>query len=245
MTRLYFGKRILTFFVGIVVLLLTGAWEIRAQNDALTTLSGSVIDEAGHSIAGLTIVLVPVQDGHGAWFPIEFEVEEGGRQGDPMAFQGKTDAEGRFVITDVIVGPVLLGLFPYNEPEMEILKVQIGDMCLYAPDESWGRGVVFSAEPGERIEGVEVTVQRFLQLQGKVLRIDGTPLANAQRIRVGLRRLSLDGEYDGSGRGSAETDDEGNNGGNGITATLSPMQTGYPTISFLSSWMPVKGTMSL
>lgn len=210
MTRLYFGKRILTFFVGIVVLLLTSAWESGAQNDALTTLSGRVIDAAGQPIAGLTVAIVPVQDGHGAWFPIEFEVEEDGRQGDPMAFQGETDAKGRFVITDAITGPVLLGLFPYNEPEMEILKVQIGDMFLYAPDESWGRGVVFSAEPGERIENVEVTVQRFLQLRGKVLRMDGSPLANAQRIRVGLRRLSLDGEYDGSGRWDTETDDEGN-----------------------------------
>ena len=210
MTRLNLGKQILTFFVGIVVLLLTSAWESDAQNDALTTLSGRVIDAAGQPIAGLTVAIVPVQDGHGAWFPIEFEVEEGGRQGDPRAFQGETDAEGRFVITDAITGPVLLGLFPYNEPKAEILKVQIGDMFLYAPEASWGRGVVFSAEPGERIEDVEVTVQRFLQLRAKVLRMDGTPLANAQRIRVGLRQLSLDGEYDSSGRWSTETDDEGN-----------------------------------
>lgn len=208
MTRLYFEKKILTFFVGIVVLLLTGAWEISAQNDALTTLSGRVIDAAGQPIAGLTVVLVPVEDGNGAWFPIQVDGHDW--PDDPMAFQGETDAAGRFVITDAIVGPVLLGLFPYNEPEMEILKVQIGDMFLYAPDKSWGRGIVFSAEPGERIEGVEVTVQRFLQLRAKVLRMDGSPLANAQRIRVEVRRLSLDGEYDGSGRWSAETDDEGN-----------------------------------
>ncbi|MDE0469807.1 MAG: lectin-like protein [Candidatus Poribacteria bacterium] len=210
MTCLYFRMKTLVFLLGIVVLFLASAWESGAQNDALTTLSGRVIDAAGQPIAGLTVVIVPVQDGHGAWFPIEFEVEEGGGQGDPMAFQGETDAEGRFVITDAIVGPVLLGLFPYNAPEAEILRVQIGDLFLYAPDESWGRGVIFSAEPGDRIENVEVTVQRFLQLRAKVLRMDGSPLANAQRIRVGLRQLSLDGEYDGSGRWSAETDDEGN-----------------------------------
>ena len=81
MTRLYFEKKILTFFVGIVVLLLTGAWEISAQNDALTTLSGRVIDAAGQAIAGLTVAIVPVEDGHGAWFPIAFEIEEHGRQG--------------------------------------------------------------------------------------------------------------------------------------------------------------------
>ena len=211
MTHLYFGKKILTFFIGIVALFLLSASESGAQNDALTTLSGRVIDRTGQPIAGLTVAIVPVQDGHGAWFPIEFEVEERGRQGDPIAFQAETDSEGRFVITDTIVGPVLLELFPYSRPVAEILKVQIGDMFLYASaEESWGRGVVFSAEPGERIEDVEVTVQRFLQLRGKVLKMDGSPLANAQRIKFGIRRLSLDGEYDGSGSQSVETDIEGN-----------------------------------
>ena len=207
MKRLYFRREIFTLLIGIVALFLLGVLEGDTQEGALTTFTGRVVDGAGHPIAGRTVVLVPVEDTRGAWFPIEFEVEEGGRQGDPVAFQAETDAEGRFVITDAIVGPVLLGL---DEPEMEILKVQIGDMFLYAPDESWGRGIVLSTEPGERIEDIEVTVQRFLQLRGKVLRMDGTPLANARRIRGGLRRLSLDGEYDGSGRRSAETDDEGN-----------------------------------
>ena len=210
MARLCFRRKVFVFFVGIIVLFLTSALRSDAQEGALTTFTGRVVDEVGQPIAGLTVAIVPVQDGHGAWFPIEFEVEEGGRQGDPMAFQAGTDSAGRFVITDAITGPVLLGLFPYNRPEAEILKVQIGDMFLYAPEESWGRGVVFSAEPGERIEDVEVTVQRFLQLRGKVLRMDGSPLAKARRIRVGLRRLSLDGEYDGSGRSNTETDDEGN-----------------------------------
>ena len=210
MTQLYFGKRILTFFIGIVALSLLSASESSAQEDALTTFTGRVIDEAGQPIAGLTVAIVPVQDGHGAWFPIEFEVEERGRQGDPIAFQAETDSEGRFVITDAITGPVLLGLFPYNTPEAEILKVQIGDMFLYAPEASWGRGVVFSAEPGERIEDFEVTVQRFLQLRGKVLKMDGNPLANAQHIKFSIRKLSLDGEYDSSGSLSVETDIEGN-----------------------------------
>ena len=208
MTRLYFGKRILTFFVGIVGLLLTSAWGIGEQNDALTTLSGRVIDAAGQPIAGLTVVLVPVEDGNGAWFPIEVEGHDW--PDDPMAFQGETDAKGRFVITDVIGGSVLLGLFPYYKPEAQILKVQIGDMFLYPPGEPWGRGIVFSVEPGEYIENVEITVQRFLQLRAKVLRMDGSPLANARRIKFRVRQLSLDQEYDGSTGWSTETDDQGN-----------------------------------
>ena len=208
MTCLYFGKRILTFFIGIVALFLLSASEGGAQNGALTTLSGRVIDAAGQPIAGLTVVLVPVEDGNGAWFPIEVEGHDW--PDDPMAFQGETDAKGRFVITDAIGGPVLLGLFPYYKPEAQILKVQIGDMFLYPPGEPWGRGIVFSVEPGEYIENVEITVQRFLQLRAKVLRMDGSPLANARRIKFRVRQLSLDQEYDGSMGWGTETDDEGN-----------------------------------
>ncbi len=208
MTCLYFGKRILTFFIGIVALFLLSASEGGAQNGALTTLSGRVIDAAGQPIAGLTVVLVPVEDGNGAWFPIEVEGHDW--PDDPMAFQGETDAKGRFVITDAIGGPVLLGLFPYYKPEAQILKVQIGDMFLYPGGGAVGGGTVFTLEPGEHIEDAEVTVQRFLQLRAKVLKMDGSPLANARRIKFRVRQLSLDQEYDGSTGWGTETDDEGN-----------------------------------
>ena len=208
MAHLCFRRKVFTVFVGIIALFLAGASRSDAQKGALTTFTGRVIDGAGHPIAGLTVVLMPVEDGDGAWFPIELNEREW--SDDPMAFQAETDAEGRFAITDAIVGPVLLGLFPYHKPEAQILKVQIGDMFLYAPEESWGRGIVFSAEPGERIEDVEVTVQRFLQFRGKVLKIDGSPLVNAQRVKFRVRQLSLDGEYDGRTSWTTETNAEGN-----------------------------------
>ncbi len=208
MGRSCFRRHTFTVCIGIVVLLSVVIWNSNAQEGVLTTFSGRVIDEIGNPITGLTIAIVPVEDGNGAWFPIQVEGPD--RPNDPMAFQAETDSEGRFVIIDAIVGPVLLELFPYNRPEAEILKVQIGDMFLYASEESWGRGVVFSAEPGERIEDIEITVQRFLQLRGEVLKMDGSPLANAQRIKFRIRRLSLDGEYDGSSSQSVETDIEGN-----------------------------------
>ena len=201
-------EKSVAFLIGIAVGLFTVIWSSGAQEGALTTFSGRVIDETGNPIAGLTVAIVPVEDGNGAWFPIQVEGHD--LPDDPMAFQAETDLEGRFVITDAITGPVLLGLFPYNKPEAEILKIQIGDLFLYAPEASWGRGVVFSVEPGERIEDVEVTVQRFLQLRGKVLKINGSPLANAQRIKFWIRKLSLDGEYDGSSSLGIETDIAGN-----------------------------------
>ena len=208
MACLCFRRKVFVFFIGIIALFLAGVSRSDAQKGALTTFTGRVVDGAGHPIAGLTVVLVPVADGHGAWFPIV--VDELEWPDDPRAFQAGTDAKGHFVITDTIVGPVLLGLFPYYEPEAQILKVQIGDMFLYAPEESWGRGIVFSVEPGEHIEGVEITVQRFLQLRGKILKMDGNPLAKAQRIKFRVKQLSLDGEFDGSRSWTTETDAGGN-----------------------------------
>ena len=208
MAYLCFRMKTIIFLLGIVVLFLVGTWEGSAQNNALTTLSGRVVDAAGQPIAGLTVVLVPVEDGNGAWFPIE--VEERGWPDDPMAFQAETDTEGRFIITDAIDGPVLLGLFPYYKPEAKILKVQIGEMSLYPGGHEVGGGTVFTLEPGEYIENVEITVQRFLQLRAKVLKMDGNPLANARRIKFKVRQLSLDGELDGSRSWSTGTDAEGN-----------------------------------
>ena len=208
MAHLCFRRRVFTVFIGIIALLLVGVWESGAQDNALTAFSGRVVDGAGHPIAGLTVVLVPVADGHGAWFPIELNEREW--HDDPMAFEAETDAEGHFAITDAIVGPVLLGLFPYHKPEAHILKVQIGDIFLYAPEESWGRGIVFSVEPGESIEDVKVTVQRFLQFRGKVLKMDGSPLVNAQRVKFRVRQLSLDGEYNGRTSWTTGTNAEGN-----------------------------------
>ena len=193
---------LVTFIGSIALLFLT------PLQSAATTFSGRVIDRAGHPIAGFTIALIPVQDGNGAWFPIEVDGREG--HDDPIAFQAETDSEGRFVITDAIAGPVLLGLFPYYKPEAQILKVQIGEMYLYSGGNGVGGGTVLALEPGEYIENVEITVQQFLQLRGKVLKTDGNPLANAQRVKFRVRRLSLDAELDSSTSWTTETDAEGN-----------------------------------
>ena len=69
---------------------------------------------------------------------------------------------------------------------------------------------MLALEPGEYIENVEITVQQFLQLRGKVLKMDGNPLANAQRVKFRVRRLSLDAELDSSTSWTTETDAEGN-----------------------------------
>ena len=165
--------------------------------------SGHLIDTAGNPIAGRTVAIIPVEDGNGAWFPAEVDGQEW--PDDPFAFQAKTDAEGRFRIRAPIQDPVMLGLLPYYKPEAAILKVKIGKMFAYPSGNARGRGIVFAPEPGKAVENIEITVQLFLQLRGKVRRMDGTPLDNA-RIKFRVRQLSFDGEWDGDNSWGTETD---------------------------------------
>ena len=81
MAHLCFRRKVFTVFIGIIALFLAGASRSDAQKGALTTFTGRVIDGAGHPIAGLTVVLMPVADGDGAWFPIE--LNERARPDDP------------------------------------------------------------------------------------------------------------------------------------------------------------------
>ena len=198
----------LALLIGSVVFLFAATWDSDAQDRMLTTFSGRAVDEAGNPVTGLTIAIFPVEDGNGAWFPVHDDQHDWPM--DPPAFQSETDSEGHFAITDAIAGPVLLTLLPYYKPEAVILKVQIGGMFLYPNGEPWGRGVVFSMDRGEYIENVDVTVQHFLELRGKVLKMGGNSLRNA-RIHLKVEQLGLGERYEDSGSMSwgTETDDEG------------------------------------
>ena len=202
MIRSLFRRKRSAFFVGIVVFCLTVVWGNSAQTGVPTTFSGRVIDKGGNPIVGRAVAIIPVEDGKGAWFPTEADGAEW--PDDPFAFQAKTDREGRFTINARIQGPVMLGLLPYYKPEAAILKVKIGEMFAYPSGNAVGRGIVFAPEPGEAIEDIEITAKRFLRVQGKVRRMDGTPLDNA-RIKFSVRQLSFDGEGDGNIGWSTQT----------------------------------------
>ena len=163
--------------------------------------SGHVLDEVGKPVSGIKIAITPVVDGNGAWFPIR---ERDGALENASARHVESDAEGRFTITDVISGPVLLELQPFHNPRVRILKVKIGGLVFYASG-MMERGIVFAPTPGESIEDIEVTVQKP-HIQGKVQHTNGKPIANA-RINRGLRRVSLHGNSSGSG--TEHTDAEG------------------------------------
>ncbi|MCG9130330.1 hypothetical protein J5I95_01475 [Candidatus Poribacteria bacterium] len=203
MIRSCFRRQAAALLVGIAVFCLTVVWRSSAQPGVPTTFSGRVIDKGGNPIVGRAVAIIPVEDGNGAWFPTEVDGHEW--PDDPFAFQAKTDREGRFTINARIQSPVMLGLLPYYKPEAAILKVKIGEMFAYPSGNAVGRGIVFAPEPGGVIENIEMTARPFLQVHGKVRRLDGTPLDNA-RIKFSVRQLGFDGESDGDISSGTQTD---------------------------------------
>ena len=194
--------RTLAFLVSSFSLLFTITSEGGAQEQALTMFSGRAVDEAGHPVDGLTIAIVPVEDGNGAWFPIHGEPH-----GAPMApptFQAETDSGGYFTITDAIKGPVLLTLLPSDNIDAQLLKARIRGLFFYAGG-TWKRGIVFAVEQGEDIGNVAVTVQ-YPHIRGRVQRADGAPIADG-RIKLRLRTVGLHSRSSGSS--SFSTDAKG------------------------------------
>ena len=196
MIHLCWKRKAVVFFLCIAVLLFTVIWSSGAQEGALTTFSGRVIDETEHPIAGCVVAIVPVFDGNGAWFPI-IQEPKGPIEG-PLPFRAESDAEGRFTFATVIDGPVLLSLSPSRRSDVRIVKVKIGGLFLY-PSGMMERGVVFATSPGRRIEDIEVIVQQP-HIRGSVQHTDGTPIANAS-IRLRLRSESLHGNSSSSDGG--------------------------------------------
>ena len=196
MIYLCFGEKTVVFLIGIAVGLFAVVWGSSAQEGALTTFSGRVIDETGNPIAGRAVAIVPVFDGNGAWFPII--QEPNAPIEDPLPFRAESDAEGRFTFATVIDGPVLLSLSPSRGSDIRIVKVKIGGLFLY-PSGMMERGVVFATSPGRRIEDIEVVIQQP-HIRGSVQRIDGTPISNAD-IRLRLRTESLHGNSSSSDGG--------------------------------------------
>ncbi len=195
MTYACFRKSIFILYVGVVVLCFTVVWGSRAQEGALTTFSGRVIDETGDPIAGCAVTVRPVVDGNGAWFVIR---ERNPLVADAAQFRAESDAAGRFTLATVIDGPVLLSLSPSRRSDVRIVKVQIGGLFLY-PSGMMERGVVFATSPGRRIRDIKVIIQRP-HIRGSVQRIDGTPISNAD-IRLRLRTESLHGNSSSSDGG--------------------------------------------
>ena len=201
MAHVCFKRPIFALCIGIVALLPGVVWESSAQEGALTTFSGRVIDESGNPIAECTVTVRPVIDGNGAWFLIQ---EHNLPMGDAAPFHAESGADGRFTISTTIDGPVLLSLFPSRKSGTLILKTQIEGLFLY-PSGMTERGIVLATSPGRHIENIAVTVQQPY-IRGRVQHIDETPIVNT-KVRLRLRTVSLHGNS--SSDRSVRTDTEG------------------------------------
>ena len=179
----------------------SGGTNRKTDASLFSLTAGRVVDEVGNPVRGLTITLVSVFDGNGAWFPVH-EDEHGSRI-DPPTFQSETDAQGRFSITDVITGPVLL-MLPGHNVESRLLKAQIGGLFFYATG-MMDRGIVFDLEQRDYVENIEVTVQSP-HIRGKVQRVNGTPIVD-ERVKLGVRTFNSNGRSSSSS--STHTDAEG------------------------------------
>lgn len=69
------------------------------------------------------------------------------------------------------------------EPDKRVVSIQVGRVTFFYtgdPDFSVSEGLTFALEPGGTIEDVKITVKSRLQIRGRVIYTDGTPLANAE-----------------------------------------------------------------
>ena len=209
-------SRFKPMFIGIVCLLLAICSVSSAQETSL--FSGRVVDEAGEPVVDITVALMPVEDGRGAWFPVPTAADTPWSD-EPRAFSAVTDAEGNFSITDFGSGPVFFGLLPFYHPPADILHLEMNGFIVYASGFARGRGIVasgaardqgivFVIASGNQGENVEVTVRRALQIQGRVHGMDEEPLANAD-IQLRLQLLSLEDGDKSSMSWSAHTDADG------------------------------------
>ena len=166
--------------------------------EAITTLSGHVIDVDGNPIVGLPIAIQPV------------EATDGGEQRGYLSFlESQTDDAGHFSITKIVPVSVQLVVLPYDAPDHEILSIKIGAVTLYEHKPApFMPGMTFAIKPGTHIRDVEVKAKPRMRMRGRVVFADGTPLANA-RIGLKVRHRHLDGMGSGSSSSSTKTDDAG------------------------------------
>ena len=210
----------LTLLAVITTLLLLPSSHSIAQNTTCS-LSGRVVDMEGNPFANIPIVIQPFAIADGRMEPAFLLKEEFMPETYAPLLISHTDAAGRFSVTGIKPGPIQFvaqpTYLPDDEllssdlaPDVDVLSVEIGAITFYPPYEKhppFG-GIAFAIKPGTHIENVEIIAKFRMRIRGRVVFADGTPLAKA-RIRINVRRRSLDGTGSGSSSGGSRTDDAG------------------------------------
>ncbi|MXY27824.1 hypothetical protein F4Y59_06655 [Candidatus Poribacteria bacterium] len=231
MKRSAFKKRHLVLLAAVIALFIGFTLRGPAQEET-GTLSGRVVDLDGNPVAGLSIYVAPsrLDDGHldRVFLPYEYS----------QLRRARTDAEGRFSITDIPQGPLHFGALPDNIDNLlprnfeKILKsdphTQDANAFGMEPDDFepdlevlslriqditfYARDdfspIAFGVKPGTHIDNVIVTVHPRMRIRGRILFKDGTPLSNA-RVRLHFRSYDVNETGSRQSGGDPRTDAEG------------------------------------
>lgn len=194
--------------------------------DTTCTLSGRVIDVNGNPIVGLSIEIqsLVIDDSE---LLRAFRLKKLMPETYALPLKSQTDEAGRFSVTGIKPGPIQFVAQPAHlpddvpqlpdfapeylfAPDAEVLSIEIGAITLYPPDDKhppWG-GVTFGIEPGAHLENVEVIVKPRMRIGGRIVFVDGTPLANAQ-VALNIRQRDFNGQGIYSFGDEYKTDDAG------------------------------------
>lgn len=211
MNRRNFLHEIVVISLAIAIWTLLGCGDteyaspFKPSEDDTTVFSGRVVDESGNPVVDLALVIQPN------------EADDAPKsQMSGTRLEVKTDASGRFSLTDISPGSWQLSVIHYigtdPGPAYGILSIKIGEISL-KPDFdlhtlSSFNGTTFSITPGVHVQDVEIVVQRRMRIGTTVVLTDGTPLANKE-VSLNIKTRDLDGH--GSGRlwGPVRTDARG------------------------------------
>ena len=198
----------LTLLTATAVLLL-GALLYGCVQDKTSTVSGRVVDVAGKPIGDILIAAIPDQDIRQHLFKQrDNKSEPKNRELENQWQTDETDESGQFFITDIISGPISIGIvrqFQMQEvqnlePDYRIISTKIGKRTFYPT-------ITFAIEPGEHIENVQITVRSLMRIRGQIVFADESPLANAM-VYYTRQQRDLDGEGN-SDVGCIQTDAAG------------------------------------
>ncbi len=181
MNRSYF-IHFVVFFANLVFLLVIPSQSLAG------TFSGRVIDEAGNPIPRVTVAL---------------------REYNTDAITSSiTDDVGVFSIP-ITTSTVKLMLLPKNKSAYTIRSVNIAGVIFYPiRQESDFSGLIFSTTQAANIKDVKVIVHKKIQIKGRVLNPDGTPLKDV-KVRLRLEGHSLVRMSRGTRDFFAQLDDNG------------------------------------
>jgi len=180
----------------------------------------------GNPIVGLSIEIQPfvIDDGE---LLRAFRLKKLMPEAYALPLKSQTDEAGRFSVTGIKSGLIQFVAQPpplpddvlqlpdfvsdaLFAPDAEVLSIEIGAITFYPPDDKhppWG-GITFGIEPGAHLENVEVTVKPRMRIEGRIVFVNGTPLANAQ-VERHVRQRDFDGMGTSSSGSASQTDNAG------------------------------------